>query len=106
MHSLAVLEGDNHLTEQRCGFRILLRMIHMDVQVCAKSCPQEATHCDTLAAWSLRLDDGLVTDGSFLQTVQPGVHVLLLNPLITSHSHLQQGIFLTMSCLPLGDNSS
>ena len=45
------------------------------MQVCAKSCSQEATHCDTLAAWSLRLDTGLVTDDSFLQTVQPGMHV-------------------------------
>lgn len=42
--------------------------------MCAKSCSQEATHCDTLAAWSLRLDTGLVTDSTFLQTVQPGRH--------------------------------
>lgn len=42
-----------------------------DFRVCAKSCSQEATHCDTLAAWSLRLDTGLVTDSSFLPTVQP-----------------------------------
>lgn len=55
--------------------------VDVRVQVCAKSCSQEATHCDTLAAWSLRLDTGLVTDGSFLQTVQPGKH---LRPL--SHS--------------------
>ncbi|EIE18173.1 hypothetical protein COCSUDRAFT_34613, partial [Coccomyxa subellipsoidea C-169] len=42
-----------------------------DFQVCAKSCSQEATHCDTLAAWSLRLDTGLVSDSSFFQSVQP-----------------------------------
>ncbi len=41
------------------------------MQVCAKSCSQEAKHCDELDAWALRLDTELIANKAFVENVQP-----------------------------------
>lgn len=39
--------------------------------MCAKSCSQDAKHCDELAAWALRLDSELIANSGFVESVQP-----------------------------------